>query len=172
MIDSPPYRRTRNTADFRRCPYRQTAVFDSFDTPCNLFGITDLGTTEFYAPLLRCVNALTLPFFDVGPLRFGNKRKKLQDEIGNKLPDQSTSFVRRIKERHVEDADIHAFDFDENPPLLKDVLIVPAETVQRLDDNHITGFKFSNESFPSGSIKVLTACHIDENLVVCNARFM
>ena len=172
MLNSPPNRRTRNTTDFRCSLYRQVAVLDSFDTPCNRFGITNLGTTELYAPLLRRVNALSLPFFDVGSFGFCNERKKLQDKIGNKLSDQSIGFVRRIKERHVEDTDIHTFDLDEDSPLLKNVLIVPAEPIERLDDKHISGFKFPDESFPSGSVEVLSACHVDENLIVCNACFV
>ena len=115
---------------------------------------------------------MSLPFFNVGPFGFSNERKKLQDEICNKLPDQSTGFVRRIKERHVEDADIHAFDFDEDSPLFKDILIVPAETVKRLNDKHITCFEFPDEPFPRWPIEILAACHVDENLTVCNARFM
>ena len=138
MLDSPSDCRARNVADFRRGFNRHISAFDSCDALCYLSGVTNFRTSELHAAFHCRVNALTLPFPDVCPFRFGNERKELQDEIGDKFSDQSVCLVCRIKERHVEDADVHTFDFDEDPPLLEDVLVVPAETVKRLDDYHVS----------------------------------
>ena len=134
MLDSPSDCRARNVADFRCVFNRQISALDSCDTLCYLSGITDFWTPKLHAALHCCVNALTLPFPDVCPFRLGNERKELQDEIGDKFPDQSVCLICRIEKRHIEDADIHTFDFDEYSPLLQDVLVVPAETVKRLYD--------------------------------------
>ena len=113
---------------------------------------------------------MSLPFFNVGPFGFSNERKKLQDEICNKLPDQSTGFVRRIKERHVEDADIHAFDFDEDSPLFKDILIVPAETVDALDVEQVVFFHAPNEAAVLRAVKILAGLLVHKDVCLRDAH--
>ena len=169
---SPSDCRRRNPTDLRGRFDRQFPASDSRQCHRDLSGVTYSGPSKLHAALHCGVNALALSFPDVCSFRFGNERKKIQNEICDKFSNQSVCLVCRIKKRHIENANIHAFDFDEDSPLLQNVLIIPAETVEGLDNKHIPGFKLPDKPFPSRSIEVLAACHVDENLIVCNARFM
>lgn len=103
-------------------------------------------------------------------LGFGDKRKDLQDKIGDEHRKQSLRGCR-VDERHVEDANEYAFCLHERTPFAEDVVVIPAEPVNACDDEQVAASQVPRQLSPVGPAKVLAAPVIDEYLAVVHARF-
>ena len=122
------------------------------------------------ASLCRC-NALCLPLPDVGALVLRHKGEHLQHDVAQKSAHQVFA-APGIQQRHIQHYDVDAFLFRQYPPLLQNLPIVPAQTVDALDVEQIVLFHFSQQAFVLGSVKILAGLLVHVNVFFRDSKLL
>lgn len=81
-------------------------------------------------------DAFGLALTNVHALIFSNKAEHLQNDIRQKGADKIFA-APGVEQRHIKHDDIDAAFFGEESPLLEDLSVIAAETIDAFDDEHI-----------------------------------
>lgn len=147
---------------------------DLFRAPVTVGVVEVLGqrkgrSAEFHAPRLRRRDALRLPLFDALPLALGHKGQDLQNQIGDEGVHQVFA-LPRVQQGHIEDADVHPLLLSQHPPLLPHLLVVPAQSVDALHAEQVTGAEPPHQPLVRWTLKVLARLLVHVDVVSVQPR--
>lgn len=138
QILSPLHRRFPPA--FHRLPPLAGGLF--FVPPCrmDLIKVFRQGTRRppesAASGFCRCY-ALCLPFLYAFPLTLGHKRQNLQNQIGNKCPQQVLA-LPYIQKRHIQDTNIYTLFLRKQPPLLLNLLVIAPQPINAQDIEYVS----------------------------------
>ena len=112
-----------------------------------------------------------LPLPDAFPFLLRDIGKQLQDNIRDEGAGQIPS-IAGIEQRHIQYHHRDPFLFGQQPPLLQNFLIVPAQTVDRLDREDIPRPQGAEQPFVGGPVEILAALFVQINAFVRHAKLM
>ena len=113
---------------------------------------------------------LGLPLADVGALIFRHKGKYLQHDVAEKGAHQIFA-PAGIQQRHIQHYDVDAFLFRQYPPLLQNLPIVPAQTVDALDVEQIVFFQFPHQPLVLRTVEVLAGLLVHKDVFLRDLQF-
>ena len=135
-----------------------------------VFRLFSRFSAEGYASCLGCGNAFRLSLSDEFSLCLSHIAQKLQYDVRDQRSGQIPA-LPRIQQRHVQNDDLGFFLFCENSPLLQDLIIIPSEPVNALDDKGIARLDLFDEAAINRSVEVLSRNLICEYLLSTHTKF-
>ena len=119
-------------------PFCGGAGRDSAAFPLSIHSLKGVGalhrlSAKMDAALLRRRDSLRLTLFDELALGLGDVAQKLSYDVGDQRTGQVAS-LPRVQQRHIQHDNVRLLLLCDDPPLVKDFVIVPAQPVDALDD--------------------------------------
>ena len=117
-----------------------------------------------------CGDTLCLTLAVELPLRLRHIAQKLEDDVGDQHACEIPALAG-VQQGHIQHHDGHLLFLGQQPPLLQDLVIVPPQPVDALDDKGVPGFQFAYQPPVSGAVKILARLLVHDDTVSLNPKF-